>query len=689
MANQSRNEGAILDSNVGIPKEILRKLLICLFINFLNKTPRRGEKKKKNCGKERKRNKNKNPLKVRAIAAKHVGSLVTVQGIVTRITDVKPLMRVATYICDMCGNEIYQSVNKRHYTPLVECPTQQCQRNRNKRPLLAMTRGSKFDKFQEIKLQESPEEVPEGNVPRSITAYAMGECTRQCTCGDKITISGIWLPIPVEGGFRAMRAGLTTDTYLQVMNLRKEKKGYELTQQDEQLLDQVEAMSEDPLIYSKLSRSIAPEIYGLEDVKKALLLLLVAGVTKQQVRFFIFLKKKGGGKRGKHIFKKKKKLKNVFLFLKKWTKGDGLKIRGDINILLMGDPVFENLRNCSKTQKKKKKKCTCDTTKQAVYTTGKGSSGVGLTAAVMRDNLTKDMVLEGGALVLSDMGICCIDEFDKMEDSDRTAIHEVMEQQTISIAKAGITTTLNARTAILAAANPAFGRYDILRKPEQNINLPAALLSRFDLLFVLVDKPDPSTDEALALHITHVHQHNTHPRLDFEPFSPALIRAYVTKARQFEPIIPKSLTEYIVNCYVAMRRDSLDEHGQYDSRKIVGTPRSLLSILRISQALARLRLSANVNQADVEEAIRLIHEAKKSTLPTEMVVDPIDVTSRIYELIKDHAQQRGKTARIAQIKSMLTTRGFNENDVDKTLKVYQEHDVWQISQDGETLHIVD
>jgi len=264
-----------------------------------------------------------------------------------------------------------------------------------------------------------------------------------------------------------------------------------------------------------------------------------------------------------------------------------------------------------------------------------------------------------------------------------------MEQQTISIAKAGITTTLNARTAILAAANPAFGRYDISRKPEQNINLPAALLSRFDLLFVLVDKPDPSTDEALALHITHVHQHNTHPKLDFEPFSSDLIRAYITRARQFAPVIPQDLTEFIVNSYVTMRQDSLDEHGQYDSRKIVGTPRSLLSILRISQAIARLRFSSQVSQVDVEEAIRLIREAKKSTLPGEgMRTDATDVMSRIYEMIKNYLQQRNGEARVAQLKSMLTTRGFKIDDIDQTFRTYQENDVWQVSQDGETLHLV-
>ena len=197
---------------------------------------------------------------------------------------------------------------------------------------------------------------------------------------------------------------------------------------------------------------------------------------------------------------------------------DGMSIRGDINICLMGDPGVAKsqlLKHMSRVAPR------------GIYTTGKGSSGVGLTAAVVRDNVTQEMTLEGGALVLADMGLCCIDEFDKMEEGDRTAIHEVMEQQTVSIAKAGITTTLNARTAILAAANPRYGRYNRYKSPTENIDLPAALLSRFDLMFLLLDKPDIETDTALAQHITHVHRFRKPKELDFEPYDEHFIRAYV------------------------------------------------------------------------------------------------------------------------------------------------------------------
>eukprot|EP00842_Homolaphlyctis_polyrhiza_P001607 jgi/Hompol1/2447/HPOL_001523-RA len=403
-------------------------------------------------------------ISVREIKASSVGRMVRVKGMVTRVSNVKPVATVVTYSCDNCGNEIFQEVTSESISPLAICTSVTCKSNNVKGALHMQTRACKFLKFQEVKLQELTDQVPIGHIPRYMTVYLTEDQTRTVSPGEMVFISGVVMPIPFTG-FRAMRAGLITDTYLEAHHVEQVKKQYADLNVTPALQHDFEELLKKPNIYRRLAHSIAPEIYGHSDVKKALLLMLVGGATKET--------------------------------------GDGMKIRGDLNICLMGDPGVA---------KSQLLKYISKLAPRAIYTTGRGSSGVGLTASVMRDPVTNEMVLEGGALVLADNGIACIDEFDKMDDSDRTAIHEVMEQQTISISKAGVNTTLNARTSILAAANPQYGRYNTRMKPTDNINLPAALLSRFDLLFLLLDKPSMDDDLRLAQHVTYVHKMLTHPK---------------------------------------------------------------------------------------------------------------------------------------------------------------------------------
>ncbi|KAL2734416.1 DNA replication licensing factor Mcm7 [Vespula squamosa] len=567
-------------------------------------------------------------LSVREIKAEKIGKLVTVRGIVTRSTEVKPMMVVATYTCDQCGAETYQPVQSLTFMPLRTCPSDDCRVNKAGGRLYMQTKGSKFVKFQELKLQEHSDQVPVGHIPRTVTIFCRGETTRQCLPGDHVTITGIFLPL-VKTGFN-VRGGsaLLSDTYLDAHRIVCCTNSQTIDDSNAQLTDEELALLSQDDFYSKLALSLAPEIYGLEDVKKALLLLLVGGTDKK--------------------------------------KGD-IKIRGNINICLMGDPGVAKSQLLSFITR---------LAPRSQYTTGRGSSGVGLTAAVMKDPLTGQMILEGGALVLADQGVCCIDEFDKMADTDRTAIHEVMEQQTISIAKAGIMTRLNARVSILAAANPAYGRYNPKRTIEQNIQLPAALLSRFDLLWLIQDRADRSNDLKMAQHITYVHQHCSQPPTETEVLDMNLIRKYINLCKVKEPSIPEDLSEYIVDSYVEMRRESRNS-----ADKTFTSARNLLGVLRLATALARLRLANVVEKEDVAEANRLVEMSKHSinyseAKPSNAQRNPID---RIYYLILELASG-SKTVKVSDILERCTSKGFKPDQVDECIEEYERLDVWQVNQ---------
>jgi len=351
---------------------------------------------------------------------------------------------------------------------------------------------------------------------------------------------------------------------------------------------------------------------------------------------------------------------------------DGMKIRGDIHTLLMGDP------GVAKSQLLKQ---VVHIAPRSIYTTGQGTSGVGLTAAVIRDKMTSEVTLEGGALVLSDMGVCCIDEFDKMDESDRTSIHEVMEQQTVSIAKAGITTTLNTRCSVLAAANPVYGRYNPYKSPGENMDLPAALLSRFDFLFLILDVVEPEKDKQLAMHVCKVHSNfnsqglrndegdsssiATDDLLDlgFRAFDSGFMRAYIRRAKQHEPMLTNALAQEIATAYVT-KRDEEKKNGDLDARRSYTTPRTLTAMVRISQAHARARFSDVVEQEDFEEALRLVKVSQESvelSAPSKKGVNPLDL---VYDVIKDLTRgQEDRWVEIAHVVSMAGTKALTREQV--------------------------
>ncbi|KAK2923370.1 hypothetical protein FoTM2_016893 [Fusarium oxysporum f. sp. vasinfectum] len=431
-------------------------------------------------------------------------------------------------------------------------------------PYFVVHEKSQFVDQQIIKLQEAPDQVPVGELPRHVLISADRYLTNLVVPGSRCTVMGIFSIYQNKASKNSSNGGAVAirTPYLRAVGIRSDidqaAKG-NATFSEEEGQEFLE-LSRRPDIYNVMAACIAPSIYGHQDIKKSILCLLLGGSKK--------------------------------------ILPDGMKLRGDINVLLLGDPG---------TAKSQLLKFVEKAAPISIYTSGKGSSAAGLTASVQRDQSTREFYLEGGAMVLADGGVVCIDEFDKMRAEDRVAIHEAMEQQTISIAKAGITTILNARTSVLAAANPIFGRYDDMKTPGENIDFQTTILSRFDMIFIVKDDHSREKDEKMAKHVLGIQMNGRGADEMVESEIPIdKIRRYITYCKTCAPRLSPEAAEKLSSHFVSIRRQIHDAEIEANTRSSIPiTIRQLESIVRITESLAKLTLSPVATEAHVDEAIRL------------------------------------------------------------------------------------
>lgn len=572
---------------------------------------------------------------IREIRSAQIGKFLQVRGLVRQKSDVRPQVTSARFECPSCGNIITVLQLDTKFKEPTRCG---CGRKGKFRLL-----SKELVDVQKIVLEEAPDELEGAEQPKRMNFFLKDDLVspigdKKTNPGTKIVVTGIVKEVPIilRTGGQSTRFDLLVEANY-VESVDEDFGDIKITKEEE---EKIKELSQDPRVYKKMVDSMAPSIYGHDTVKEAIILQLMGGVQKKRK--------------------------------------DGIVTRGDMHILLIGDP------GSGKSQLLKR---TTLIAPKGRYVSGKGASGAGLTAAVVKDEFLRGWALEAGALVLANKGFCMIDELDKMSKEDRSSMHEALEQQTVTISKANIQATLRSETTVLAAANPKFGRFDPYEMLAKQIDLPSTLINRFDLIFPIKDLPDSDKDEKMATFILNLHQvaHEQEPEIATE-----LLKKYIAYARQrISPKLTDSALDEIKEYYLKMRSSSAsDESG---IKAIPISARQLEALVRLAEASAKVRLSDKVTKKDARRAVDLLHYCL-----TQIGVDPetgkIDIDRistgvgasqrnkimQIKDIISELENKIGKTIPLDDVVKEAVEKGLDEAQVDEVIeKLKRSGDIFE------------